>query len=125
VSARFALAALLLLTAACASPVPLEQLQTAEPGRLADAVARCHQAEARAELERRGLLSAKDVASIDAAEVRVGMSALALRCVMGPPRDVSSTVGGGSAIEQWVYGTPGLDALYFYLRDGRLEAWQT
>lgn len=82
------------------------------------------------ELLRRQVISNDDWNAISARSLRVGMSRLALICVMGNPYSamhgkINTTVTGGLKSEQFVYyPSPSSGPVYVYVKNGEVTGWQ-
>jgi hypothetical protein len=131
----FLLSLFVIILAGCAgSPARLammspEQLQTQSDGQLCAAYGFAHSKKVRAEIERRGILTAEEWLLVERREVAIGMSELAMVASIGGPNglygSVNETVTAGGVRRQYVYrDTEYGRAGYVYTEGGRVTAYQ-
>ena len=75
----------------------------------------------RTELIRRGAVSKRDLADIDAKEIRTGMRDYVAVCAWGPFSDINRSGGSYGSFDQYVMYPMGT---YVYTRNGKVDSWQ-
>ena len=78
---------------------------------------------ARAEIDRRGLMTAEEWALAERQRIRSGMSECALLASWGIPNKVNRSVGVWGVHKQYVYRGYRLSS-YAYVENGRVSGWQ-
>lgn len=129
--ALLSLTAFSLVLIGCAgSPVRVasmspDELADVPPYNLCAAYDYNRDANVRAELESRDLISEREWELIDQDHIAQGMSEVALICSWGRPRDINASVGSWGRHVQWVFrGCGQCDSQYVYTEEGRVTSWQ-
>jgi hypothetical protein len=108
-SQRIILAVPLLLLTACVSIGPIKPRFTAATASSANQTDLCEDyyrsqnPAAFSELDRRGVLSAKDREAFATRRAVMGMTSYAARCLYGLPQSINDTTTDTGRTEQWVY----------------------